>query len=153
MTLSFRTIHIDHKGHLQQPSNPNPHCFLVIDAFSGFFMVYPVTNTGAKATITAIKNWINFFGIPQPLVHDRGTDFIKKEFINWTKELQITLRPRTAHSLWTNSKFETYNQHLARYWRNFLNEVGNNCSSLAPKFAFSNITNVDCTTGRKRPMR
>ena len=72
-------------------------------------MVYPVTNTGAQATISAVEKWIPSFGIPQSIVHDRGTAFINTEFINWTNELGITLRPRTAHSPWTNGKIETQN--------------------------------------------
>ena len=111
-------------------------------------MVYPVTNTGSQATISAVEKWIHSFGIPQSIVHDRGTAFINTEFIDWTKELGITLRPRTAHSPWTNGKIETQNQHIARYWRNFLNDAGNNWSSLAPKFAFAHNTSVNYTTGK-----
>ena len=147
-TIPFRTIHIDHKGPLHPPSNRNLHWLLVIDAFSRFLMVYPVTNTGAQATIFAVEKWIDSFGIPQSIVHDRGTAFINTEFINWTKELGITLRPRTAHSPWTNGKIETQKQHIARYWRNFLNDAGNNWSSLAPKFAFAHNTSVNYTTGK-----
>ena len=109
-------------------------------------MVYPVTNTGA--TISAVEKWIHSFGIPQSIGHDRGTAFINSEFINWTKELGITLRPRTAHSPWTIGKIETQNQHIARYWRNFLNDAGNNCSSLASKVAFAQNTSVNYTTER-----
>ena len=127
-TVPFRTIHIDDKGPLHPTSYRNLHCLLVIDAFSRFLMLYPVTNTGAQATIPAIEKWIHSFGIPQSIVHDRGTVFINTEFFIWTKELGITLRPRAAHSPWTNGKIETQNQHIARYWRNFLNDAGNNCS-------------------------
>ena len=62
--------------------------------------------------------------------------------------MEITLRPPTAHSLWTNGKNETQKQHIARYWRNFLIDVGNNWSSLAPKFAFAHNTSGNYTTGR-----
>ena len=57
-TVPFRTIHIDHKGPLHPPSNRNFHCLLIIDDFSRFLMVYPVTNTGAQATISAVEKWI-----------------------------------------------------------------------------------------------
>ena len=147
-TVPFRTIHIDHKGPLHPPRNRNIHCLLVTDAFSRFLMVYPVTNTGAQATISAVEKWIHSFGILQSIVHDRGTVFINTEFINWTKELGITLRPRTAHSPWTNGKIETENQHIARYWLNFLNNAGNNWSSLAPKLAFAHSSSVNYTTGK-----
>ena len=89
-------------------------------------MVYAVTNTGAQATIAAVEKWTLHFGIPQSIIHDRGTAFLNTDFVNWTKELGITLRPRTAHSLWTNGKVKTQNQHIARYWRSFLNDAGTN---------------------------
>ena len=111
-------------------------------------MVYSVRNTTALATITAVEKCILSFGIPQSIIHDRSTAFINTEFINWTKELGITLRSRTAYSPWTNGKIETQNQHNGRYWRNFLNDAGNNWSSLAPKFAFAHNTSVNCTTGK-----
>ena len=79
-TVPFRTIHIDHKRSIHTPSNRNLHCFLVIDAFSRFLMVYPVFRTGANATISAVEKWILSFEIPQSFVHDRG---INTEFINW----------------------------------------------------------------------
>ena len=89
-TVPFRTIHFGHKGPLHPPSNRNLHCLLVIDAFSRFSIVHLVTNTGAQATISPVEKWILSFGIPQSIVHDRGTAFINTEFINWTKELGIT---------------------------------------------------------------
>ena len=94
-------------------------------------MVHPVTNAGAEATISAVEKRIHSFGIPQSIVHARGTAFINTEFINCTKELGITLRPRTAHSLWTSVKIETQNQNIARYWRNSLNDAGKNWSSFS----------------------
>ena len=106
-------------------------------------MVYPVRNTTALATITAVEKRILSFGIPQSIIHDRGTAFINTEFINWTKDLVITLRPRTAYSPWKNGKIETQNQHIPRYWRSFLNDAGSNWSSLAPKFAFAHNTSVN----------
>ena len=62
--------------------------------------------------------------------------------------MAITPRPRTAHPPWNNGKIETQNQHIARYWKNFLNDVGNNWSSLAHNFAFEHKTSVNYTTGR-----
>ena len=110
-------------------------------------MVYPVRNTTALAIITAVEKCILSFGIPKSVIHDRGTAFINTEFINWTKELGSFLRPRTAYSPWTNGKIETIeNQHIARYWRNFLNHAGKNWSTLAPKFAFAHNTSVNYTT-------
>ena len=144
----FRTVHIDHKGPLNPPSRGNSHCLLIIDGFSRYLMAYPVRDTGAQSTINAMEKWIMHYGIPQSIIHDRGTAFVNTEFVNWTKEFGITLRPRTAHSPWTNGKVETQNQHIARYCRNFLNESGNNWAQLAANFAFANNTSVNYTIGK-----
>ena len=111
-------------------------------------MAYPNRSTTAPATITAVEKWILYFVIPQSIIHDRGTAFVNTEFINWTKERGNTLRPLTAYSSWTNAKIETQNQHIVRYWRSFVNDAGNNWSSLAPKFGFAHTTSVNYTTGK-----
>ena len=147
-TIPSRTIHMDHKGPIHPTSASNVHCLLINIAFSRFLMVYLVRNTTSLATITAVEKRIFSFGIPQSIIHNRGTAFINTKFINSTKELGITLRPRTPYSPWTNGKIETQNQHIARYWRNFLNGAGNNWSSLAPKFAFAHNSSVNYTTGK-----
>ena len=147
-TVPFRTILIDHKGPLHPPSNWNLHCPLVIDAVSRFLMVYTVIDTGAQATFSAVEERIQSFGSPRYTVHDRGTAFNITEFLHWRKELGISLRPRTAHSPWTNGKIETQNQHIGRYWRNFLNDAGITWSSQAPKFAFAQYTSVNSTNGK-----
>ena len=110
-------------------------------------MVYPVTNTGAQATVSALEEWIYSFGLPQSIEQDRGTAFFNTDFINWIKVLGKTLRPRTAHPPWTKGKSETQNQHIDRYWRIFLNDAENNWSTLAPKFAFAHNTSVNYITG------
>ena len=147
-TAAFCAIHIDHKGPLHPSSNRNTHCLLIIDSFLRFLMVYPVTNTGAQAIIAAVEKWIFHFGIPQSFIHDRGTAFLNTDLVNWTKELAINLRPRTAHSPWTNGKVEFPNQHIGRYWRRFLNDAGTNWAPVAPKFAFAHDTSVNYTTGK-----
>ena len=149
-TVTFRSIHIDHKGPPHPPSNRNLHCLLVIDALSRFLMVYAVTNTEAQATIFVVEYWKHSFAILLSIVHDQGTAFINTDFPNWTKDLGITLRAQTAHSPRTNGKIETQNQHNGSYSRNILNDAGNNWSCLAPKFAFAHNASVNYNT-RKTP--
>ena len=84
-TAPLCAIHIDHKGPLYPPSNRTTHCLLILDSSSRFSMVYPVTNTRAQATITAVEKWILYFGSPQPIIHDRETAFLNTDFVNWTK--------------------------------------------------------------------
>ena len=114
-TVPFGTPYIDHKVPLHPTSNLNLHCRPIVDAFTRFLMVKAVTNTAAQATISTAEKWVHSFEIPQSFVHDRGTAFLNTDFTDWTKEMGITLRPRTAHSPCTNGKIEAQNQHFARY--------------------------------------
>ena len=79
-------------------------------------MIYLVTKTGAQAIFAAFEKRIFHFGIPQSIIHDRVTAFPNTFFVTWTEEFGIALRPRTAHSPWTNVKIDTQKQHIARYW-------------------------------------
>ena len=54
-------------------------------------------------------------GFPQSIIHDRGTAFVNTEFVTWTKEFDITLRPKTANSTWTNGKVETWALLAAKF--------------------------------------
>ena len=114
-TIPFQTMHNDHKGHLQPPIDQNSHCLLASDACSRFLLVYPVTDTGAPATISVVEKLIFSFRFPQSLVHDRDAAFINTEIINWTKDLRVALRPRTTHPPWTNGEIESDNNYIARY--------------------------------------
>ena len=144
----FKSIHIDHNGPLRPSSKSNTHYLLVVEAFSRFLGVYPVRDTGAQTSINAPEKWIKSYGIPQKTVHDNGSALINSDFINWSKDLGITLTPRTTYSPGTNGKVEVENHHLTRYWQKFMNQSGNNWSKLASKFAFAHNTSVSYTTGQ-----
>ena len=53
----FHTVHIDHKGPINPPSNGNKHCLVVIDSFSRYIQVYPVSSTSASETISALEKF------------------------------------------------------------------------------------------------
>ena len=71
----FHTVHIDHKGPIKPPSNGNKHCLVVIDSFSRYIQIYPVSSTSASKTISALEQFFLTFGIPQKLVYDKGSAF------------------------------------------------------------------------------
>ena len=146
-TTPFHTIHIDHKGPLRPSSNDYLYCLVIVDAFSRFIQVYPTSSQSSQETISCMEQFITAFGIPQQVVHDNGTAFISTDFANWTYELGITLKPRTAYSPWTNGKVEVQNKHLTNYLRHFIDENGSNWSKFASKFAFAHNTAVNYSTG------
>ena len=81
--VPIRKFHIDHKGPLHPASNRDILCLYVNDAFARFLMVYLVSNTGAQATMSAVDELVQSFGIAQSIVHDRDTAVIFTNFSNW----------------------------------------------------------------------
>ena len=64
-TEPFCAIHIDLKGPLHPPSNRNTHCLSIVDPFSRFLMVYPVTNTKfTKLQLPRLKNGYFILAFP-----------------------------------------------------------------------------------------
>ena len=146
-TFPFLTVHIDHKGPINPPSNGNKHCLVVIDSFSHYIQVYPVSSTTASETISGLEKFFLTFGIPQKLEYDKGSAFINAELTSWTHELGITYAPRTAYSPWTNGKVEIQNKHLGTHFRIFFEQANRNWIDLAPKFAFAHNTTANTSTG------
>ena len=142
-TTPFHTIHIDHKGSFRPSSNSKQ----IVDSFSRFVQVYAVKSANSDETINQMEKFITSFGKPQDIVHDDGTAFMSSDFVKWTFELEITLRPRTAYSPGTNGKVEVLNKHLTNYLRHFLNTTGNNWAKFVDKFAFAHNTAVNYSTG------
>ena len=147
-TSPIKTKHIDHKGPLRPSSNSKTHCFVVVNGFSRFLGAHLVRDAKAQTTINALKKWITSCGFPQKIVHGNGSAFKNNDSINWTKDFGMILAPRTTYSPWTNGKSEVQNQHLARYWRKFMNQSGNSWSKLTFKFAFALDTGANYTNGR-----
>ena len=44
----FHTVHIDHKGPLNPPSNGKQHCLVIVDSFLCFIQVYPIRSDNLK---------------------------------------------------------------------------------------------------------
>ena len=146
-TTPFHTIHIDHKGLFWPFSNGMHYCLVVVDSFSRYVQVYAVKSANSVETIKQMEKFITSFGILQHIVHDNGTSIMSSDFVNWTFELGITLRPRMACSPCTNGKVEIQNKHLTNYLRHFLNTTGNNWAKFVDKFAFAHNTAVSYSTG------
>ena len=92
------------------------------------------------------EKYFTRFGIPQQIVHDNGTVFLSNDFVHWTHEFGITLKPRTSYSPWTNGKAEVQKKNLENSLRSFINDTRSNWASLTNKFAFAHNTAINYST-------
>ena len=68
------------------------YLLVVIDDFSRFPVVEPVTSTSAKAVIPKLDKIFSTFGIPQVLRTDNGPPFNSEEFANFAQYMGFTHR-------------------------------------------------------------
>ena len=87
---------------------------LVTDCFSKVPFVRPLPNTGAPATIRALKNIMGENGVPVKLISDNGVHFTASEFSDFAKQYgfeMILSSPRYARG---HALIETHVQTIER---------------------------------------
>ena len=117
-------ISIDCKGRITPKSEGCTYIVVMVDAFSHFVQAIPVEQiTGEIITKTVLREWIHKFGVPTIIVHDQGTEFINKTFLEFCSNFGIRLHPRTSHAPWTNGLAENRMRYLGRYIRAYLDQL------------------------------
>ena len=81
----WERVHIDHAG-------PFMNCMflLIIDAYSKWMEVFPVSSTSSEVTINKLRTSFATHGLPSVLVSDNGTSFTSAEFQEFIKANGIT---------------------------------------------------------------
>ena len=69
-------LHIDFAG----PLKNNTMLLIIIDAFSKWIEVFPMTTVTSSATISKLKVLFAQFGLPDTIVSDNGPSLVSKEF-------------------------------------------------------------------------
>ena len=71
----WQRIHADYFG----PIN-GMMCLIIVDAYSKWIEVHPVTHANAEATINKMRSTFATFGIPETICTDNGAPFISEDF-------------------------------------------------------------------------
>ena len=70
----------------------NTHYLVVVDSYSGWFEIDVLTTMTSKAIINKLKRQFATHGIPQTLMSDNCPNFVSKEFKDFAKEWNFTLK-------------------------------------------------------------
>jgi hypothetical protein len=108
----FDTIHIDHVGPFIRSSKGNTHILVIIEAYTKFICLKPVSSTSSQITINKLREYFSIFGAPKRVISDRGSCFTSTSFKNFSNEsgfkhvLNAVATPRA------NGQVERYNRTL-----------------------------------------
>ena len=79
-SLPFECVHLDHYGPLECPGHRQRYVLEVIDAFTKFVKLYPVTSTRSDELIKHLTTYFNTYSAPKRVVNDRGSAFTSQKF-------------------------------------------------------------------------
>jgi len=95
----FEMVAMDLAGPLPTTRKGNRYFLLIVDIFSGWLELIPLTNIKATTVLAAFrKQWCDRYGIPSALITDRGAQFTGQEATRLFEELGIDKRTTTLPS-------------------------------------------------------
>ena len=123
-TRRFEHIHVDVVGPLPA-SQGFTHLFTIVDRFSRWPEVIPISDTSAGSLCMALLHgWVARHGLPSVISSDRGAQFTSMIWENMSTTLGVKLQPTVAYHPQANGLVERLHRRLKEALRARL--VGNN---------------------------
>ena len=105
-TQPFEQISVDIVGPLPISYSENRYIVTMIDCFSRYCMLVPVTDITALSVIKAIDRWITTFGSPKSILSDNGPQFISAAYRHFMKHHKIDMKYSSTYHPQTNGQIE-----------------------------------------------
>lgn len=108
INFPFQRISCDLLGPYPRSTQGNQYLFVVVDWFTKYVLVHPMSKATSKGIIKFLENQVFLiYGVPQIVSCDNGSQFISKEF----KTLMTTYK---VQKIWYNAKFHPQINHSER---------------------------------------
>lgn len=104
----FQLISADLLGPYPRSKNGARHLLVVIDWFTKFVLVHPLSNPTAKSITKFLENQVFLiFGVPQIVSVDNGPQFLSNEFKSLCKSYNV-------QKIWYNARYHPQINHTER---------------------------------------
>lgn len=113
-------ISIDTMGPYTKSARGYEYILVVIDNFSRFVELYPITTVGAQEAAERLLEYVSRYGQPLQILSDGGTQFLNDTVQELCKLLQVTTIVATPYSKQENGIVERANKEVLRHLRAFL---------------------------------
>jgi transposase InsO family protein len=91
VTSSFDVWGLDIVGPLKKAPGGYTHVLVVIDKFSNWIDVWPITNITSKQAVKFVTNIIHRFGVPNSIITDNDTQFTGNRFLEFCDEYHVRI--------------------------------------------------------------
>jgi len=83
ITWPFAVWGLDLVGPLQKTTGGYTHLLVAIDKFSKWIVARPITNIRSEQAVLFFTDIIHWFGIPNVIITDNGTQFTGEKFLDF----------------------------------------------------------------------
>ena len=116
-TKRFSSLHVDLVGPLNPPSEGKNMLFTMVDKWTGWMEVCPLTMKGDRASANAcakhlVATWVSRFGVPSNITSDRGVQFASEVWREMTQLMGVQHVMTTAYHPQSNGKVERLHRSL-----------------------------------------
>ena len=116
----FHTVSVDLIERLATDDYGMSMIVVIIDNFSRFVDLYPISNTSAEATADALVKFTGRFGTPVQFTTDSGSNFKSKIIEGLTKRLGVNHHLTKAYSKQQNGLVERVNREILEHLRGLI---------------------------------
>lgn len=108
INFPFQMISADLLGPYPRSKRGNQHLLVVVDWFTKFVLVHPMSKPTSKAVVTFLENHVFLvYGVPQIISVDNGPQFISKEFKAMCDSYKV-------QKIWFNARYHPQINHTER---------------------------------------
>jgi transposase InsO family protein len=99
-------------GPLRQVPGGFTHLLVAVDKFSKWIEALPIINIHSEEAVSFFTDIIYFFGIPNTIINDNGTQFTRKKFLNFCDDNHIRVDWSVVAHPKTNGEVEGTNDTI-----------------------------------------
>jgi transposase InsO family protein len=103
---------LDIVGPLRKAPEGFTHLLVVIDKFSKWVEVRPITNLRAEQVVTFFTDIIHRFGVPNSIITDNGSQFTGRKFLEFCDKFHIRVDWAAVAHPQTNGQVERANDMI-----------------------------------------
>ncbi len=141
-------VHIDFLGPLPKTKQGNEHILMMVDQFTKWVEIIPLSSQTAEETARAAVNcFFSRFGVPFRIFSDQGRNFESKLFTSLCEVLQIHKQRTTPYRPSSNGQVERYNRTLMDAVRCFIDKNQHTWDVFIPQLAAALRSAVNRNTG------
>lgn len=108
INFPFQLISVDLLGPYPRSRNGNQYLLVVVDWFTKFVLVHPISQATSKGIVKFLENQVFLvFGVCQVISVDNGSQFISKEFKKLMSDYKV-------QKIWYNARYHPQVNHAER---------------------------------------